>query len=136
MRDPNTSSTDGAAPASGPTELGGDGGDGDGECLSHVYYWAENAVVPRQYVFEESLRIEAVALGRAHCCAMSATGLTFTWGDNRHGQLGHGDFVNRSEPQVCDVTLTEVKQCVSYNWTCVEPSSDTLRVCVCVCVSE
>ena len=51
MREPNANSTDGAAAGGSAPELGGgEGGDADSECLSHVYYWADNAVVPRQYV--------------------------------------------------------------------------------------
>lgn len=123
LREPN-SPTEGAS----EPELGDDA---DAECLSHVYYWAASAVVPRQYVFEESLRIEAVAIGRAHCCAMSATGLAFTWGDNRHGQLGHGDFVLRTEPQVVTSLLSKgaARVACGGNVTAVVSFNGLLQMC-------
>jgi inhibitor of Bruton tyrosine kinase len=36
-----------------------------------------------------SKRVVAIALGRDHSIAISATGEVFTWGSNRHGQLGY-----------------------------------------------
>lgn len=99
--------------------------------MSHVYYWSRDAVVPRQYVFEENLRIEAVAIGEAHCCAVSSTGLTFTWGDNRHGQLGHGDFVSRSEPHVVAGLLSKgsAKVACGGNVTAVISHNGLLQMC-------
>ena len=40
----------------------------------------------------------AVAAGGGHSVALACDGTTFTWGDNRHGQLGLGDTETRWRP--------------------------------------
>lgn len=39
-----------------------------------------------------------VACGENHVIALDAKGDVFAWGGNQYGQLGLGDYKNRSEP--------------------------------------
>ncbi|MDP2438176.1 MAG: hypothetical protein Q8P67_20730 [archaeon] len=42
-----------------------------------------------------------IACGTAHCLAISRTGQVYSWGQGRHGELGHGDRVSACpSPQV------------------------------------
>eukprot|EP00038_Savillea_parva_P027582 m.60397 g.60397 ORF g.60397 m.60397 type:complete len:699 (-) comp7954_c0_seq1:15-2111(-) len=99
--------------------------------MSHVYYWERDASVPRQFVFENSIRIVGVGIGEAHCCAVSANGLLFSWGSNQHGQLGHGDYVDRSEPDVVAALLTNgvAKVACGGNVTAIITFNGLLQVC-------
>ena len=39
-----------------------------------------------------SPRCTSIQCGDSHCAALTASGAVWMWGDNRHGQLGVGDF--------------------------------------------
>ena len=43
-------------------------------------------------------RIREVSCGGFHTAAISESGELFTWGGGEHGQLGHGDKVNKTVP--------------------------------------
>ena len=45
-----------------------------------------------------SVGIVKVACGGHHALALDTYGRVYSWGLNNHGQLGHGDTVNRFEP--------------------------------------
>ena len=45
-------------------------------------------------------RIAGVACGVRHVAAMTSTGRLYTWGWNKHGQLGHGDTEDRTAPEM------------------------------------
>lgn len=44
-------------------------------------------------------RIIQISAGSEHVVALSSVGLVLTWGGNRKGQLGDGQFTSRCEPQ-------------------------------------
>eukprot|EP01119_Soliformovum_irregulare_P013790 TRINITY_DN3709_c0_g1_i1.p1 TRINITY_DN3709_c0_g1~~TRINITY_DN3709_c0_g1_i1.p1 ORF type:complete len:952 (+),score=283.74 TRINITY_DN3709_c0_g1_i1:35-2890(+) len=49
--------------------------------------------------------IHAISCGAMHCAALTKEGVLYTWGDNRKGQLGHGDFQTRHIPKrVANIT--------------------------------
>eukprot|EP00899_Mesostigma_viride_P013223 jgi/Mesvir1/21901/Mv01966-RA.1 len=43
-------------------------------------------------------RLSSVACGWAHTCAISSTGVLYSWGSNEFGQLGDGTEVDRAKP--------------------------------------
>lgn len=43
--------------------------------------------------------VVAVTAGENHCLALTIGGNVYSWGDNAHGQLGHGDTVGRLRPE-------------------------------------
>jgi alpha-tubulin suppressor-like RCC1 family protein len=45
-----------------------------------------------------SLSAQAIVLGQDHTCALTTNGAIQCWGDNRHGELGTGNFVDVSVP--------------------------------------
>lgn len=54
----------------------------------------------------EILRVAQVACGKHHVAVVTRAAHLFTWGGNKHGQLGHGDFTARQTPCVVQFTLT------------------------------
>ena len=51
----------------------------------------------------------ALSFGAGHCAAVTDTGLVYTWGQGRYGQLGHGDDVDKIIPQPVPRIKGEVK---------------------------
>ena len=52
----------------------------------------ELSVLPREVALGDGgARVASIACGSHHAAAVTAAGEVFTWGDNRFGQLGHGD---------------------------------------------
>lgn len=45
------------------------------------------------------LVFHSISFGAGHCAAVTDTGLVYTWGQGRYGQLGHGDEADRIIPQ-------------------------------------
>ena len=45
------------------------------------------------------LVFHSMSFGAGHCAALTDTGLIYTWGQGRYGQLGHGDEQDRIVPQ-------------------------------------
>ncbi|KAL5706558.1 hypothetical protein ACHQM5_024709 [Ranunculus cassubicifolius] len=44
------------------------------------------------------IRFVASGCASAHCVALDVQGRCYTWGKNKNGQLGHGDFIQRDRP--------------------------------------
>jgi hypothetical protein len=45
------------------------------------------------------LVFHSISFGAGHCAAVTDTGLVYTWGQGRYGQLGHGDEIDQIVPQ-------------------------------------
>jgi len=84
-------------------------------CLSRsnsVFSWGEgkfgrlghgnelNKIVPNKVLALEGRKITEVSCGGFHTAAITDSGVLFTWGGGEHGQLGHGDKVNKMVPCV------------------------------------
>lgn len=54
----------------------------------------------------EYLRVAQIACGKHHAAVITRSAHLFTWGNNKYGQLGHGDFTSRLAPQEVNFTLT------------------------------
>ncbi|XP_044149086.1 RCC1 domain-containing protein 1 isoform X2 [Bufo gargarizans] len=72
-------------------------------------------VLPQPPFFREltpTLQAKKMALGNEHAVLMTSDGKVLTWGAGRHGQLGHGDVEDVSEPRIVEalhgVTMSEV----------------------------
>jgi hypothetical protein len=46
------------------------------------------------------VRVRSVAAGYDHSLALSSDGRVYSWGENRYGQLGHGDQWDRPSPKL------------------------------------
>lgn len=68
-----------------------------------------------------------LALGRAHACAVRATGAVACWGENSQGQLGDGTFTSRSMPLDAAAITTAVQVATGGDHTCVRRADGTLR---------
>ena len=65
---------------------------------------------------KRALRISQVACGSRHGAAIGATGRVYTWGWNRHGQLGLGDTHDRLVPSaVTRLSKRTIKQ-IACGW--------------------
>ncbi len=69
-------------------------------------------------------RIIQVSAGSEHVAALSSAGLVLTWGGNRKGQLGDGQFTSRCEPQ----SIPELKHRPVTNICCGESHSLALTI--------
>eukprot|EP00941_MAST-03F_sp_MAST-3F-sp1_P005053 g5053.t1 len=82
-------------------------------CLTehgNVYSWGEgkfgrlghgnerNQLAPRLIQALRDDNVSEVSCGGFHTAAISETGKILTWGGGEHGQLGHGDKINRTVP--------------------------------------
>lgn len=47
-------------------------------------------------------RAAHVSIGFAHVVVVTQEGMAYSWGEGGHGQLGHGDTISRSEPQLVE----------------------------------
>ena len=54
------------------------------------FYLEEPSPIPFFSQNKALLQIKQVACGRAFSMALSVSGMLYSWGDNRHGQLGRG----------------------------------------------
>jgi alpha-tubulin suppressor-like RCC1 family protein len=61
------------------------------------------SAVPRPVAGLSGVRIRTVAAGTVHTLACSDGAVAFSFGDNDHGQLGHGDYAKQHTPRVIEV---------------------------------
>ncbi|XP_071971425.1 RCC1 domain-containing protein 1 [Engystomops pustulosus] len=76
---------------------------------------AHGYVLPQPPFFRElspSLQAQTMALGNEHAVLLTRDGKVLSWGAGRHGQLGHGDVEDVSEPRIVEalhgVTMSQV----------------------------
>eukprot|EP01083_Nonionella_stella_P036817 100435_1 len=53
---------------------------------------------PRLITVFRPLEVVAISAGSLHAAACTSSGALFTWGENKTGQLGHGDTFHRTTP--------------------------------------
>jgi alpha-tubulin suppressor-like RCC1 family protein len=70
-----------------------DGGDGDDDNEDSIS-------VPKLITALLGERVRAIAAGWEMSCAVTDTGVLYTWGRNRSGILGHGDARDRKRPKL------------------------------------
>lgn len=56
----------------------------------------------------EVVSVLTVSCGKHHAALVTSQAKLFTWGNNKYGQLGHGDYTNRLEPQEVHFALATV----------------------------
>ncbi|XP_076813812.1 uncharacterized protein LOC143460256 isoform X1 [Clavelina lepadiformis] len=52
--------------------------------------------------FPSKIKIRQVAVGKNHVVVVAMERVVYTWGDNHHGQLGHGHFETIAKPKPVD----------------------------------
>lgn len=70
-------------------------------------------------------RVKQIACGGFHTAAVTETGEVYTWGGGEHGQLGHGDKVNRTTPTLVEVLMDKIVVQVSCGWSHTVALTDT-----------
>ncbi len=70
--------------------------------------------------------VDQVSVQRYHICALSS-GQVWCWGSNASGQLGQGDQVNESYPQLVDVGGTATQVAVGRDTSCALLSDGTVK---------
>ncbi|ETV89424.1 hypothetical protein H257_00711 [Aphanomyces astaci] len=61
--------------------------------------------------------IRQVACGGFHTAAVSESGEVYTWGGGEHGQLGHGDKVNKTIPSLVEKLNDRVVVQITCGWS-------------------
>lgn len=94
-----------------------------------VYTWGEgkfgrlghgderNKSMPTVISSLASVKISQVACGGFHSAATSEAGQLFTWGGGEHGQLGHGDKVNKTAPYPVSALSDQVLTMITCGWS-------------------
>ena len=60
---------------------------------------AINQSIPTPVAGLSGVRVQSVVAKLRHIIALSVDGTAFSWGEGRHGQLGHGDQENVAQPK-------------------------------------
>ncbi|EQC36786.1 hypothetical protein SDRG_05620 [Saprolegnia diclina VS20] len=76
-----------------------------------------NQLVARVVETLHGKRIKQVACGGFHTAAVTDTGEIFTWGGGEHGQLGHGDKVNKTIPSLVKHLADKVVVQITCGWS-------------------
>ncbi|KAG9416335.1 hypothetical protein AC1031_000736 [Aphanomyces cochlioides] len=61
--------------------------------------------------------IRQVACGGFHTAAVTESGEIYTWGGGEHGQLGHGDKVNKTIPSLVEKLRTKIIVEITCGWS-------------------
>ncbi|KDO32822.1 hypothetical protein SPRG_02515 [Saprolegnia parasitica CBS 223.65] len=76
-----------------------------------------NQLVARVVETLHGKRIKQVACGGFHTAAVTDTGEIYTWGGGEHGQLGHGDKVNKTIPSLVKHLADKVVVQITCGWS-------------------
>jgi alpha-tubulin suppressor-like RCC1 family protein len=74
---------------------------GWGLATGHADAWGMT-FLPSPVVAMAEVRVRSLAAGLSHSLALSRDGRVYSWGENRHGQLGHGDKRDRPLPALLE----------------------------------
>lgn len=70
-------------------------------------------------------RVKQVACGGFHTAAVTETGEVYTWGGGEHGQLGHGDKVNKTVPTLVRSVADKLVVQITCGWSHTVALTDT-----------
>ncbi|RLN86543.1 hypothetical protein BBJ28_00001485 [Nothophytophthora sp. Chile5] len=73
-------------------------------------------------------RVKQVACGGFHTAAVTETGEVYTWGGGEHGQLGHGDKVNKTVPTRIESLVDKLVVQITCGWSHTVALTDTGEV--------
>mmetsp|Transcript_18157 Transcript_18157/g.23892 ORF Transcript_18157/g.23892 Transcript_18157/m.23892 type:complete len:547 (+) Transcript_18157:211-1851(+) len=76
-----------------------------------------NQTVPRMIEALMGKRMGHVASGGFHSAAITESGNLYTWGGGEHGQLGHGDKVNKTTPCLVEALRDKVLVQITCGWS-------------------
>lgn len=94
-----------------------------------VYTWGEgkfgrlghgderNKSVPTMIEALSHVKVTQVACGGFHSAATTESGALMTWGGGEHGQLGHGDKVNKTTPYTVSALADQVLIMITCGWS-------------------
>ena len=77
----------------------------------------DDSCLPRQITELKSNCIVSIACGESHVLALDYNKTVWTWGFNKFGQLGHGDFTDKSLPTQIESLKTIVKIAAASNFS-------------------
>ena len=69
---------------------------------SVLYHMELTSLTLTPYSLPSKVRLRAVSAGNQHLVVISGERLVYSWGENASGQLGHGDLISRSRPEVVE----------------------------------
>eukprot|EP00752_Nemacystus_decipiens_P017544 g15723.t1 len=76
-----------------------------------------NQLVPRMVEALVGKRVGHVACGGFHSAAILESGELYTWGGGEHGQLGHGDKVNKTSPTLVEGLVAHPLVQITCGWS-------------------
>ncbi|GLE06225.1 hypothetical protein PINS_up015467 [Pythium insidiosum] len=84
-----------------------------------------NQLVARKVETLVGKRVKQIACGGFHTAAVTETGEVYTWGGGEHGQLGHGDKVNRTVPTLVEALMDKIVVQITCGWSHTVGLTDT-----------
>ncbi|DAZ94414.1 TPA: hypothetical protein N0F65_003443 [Lagenidium giganteum] len=87
-----------------------------------------NQLVARHVEALAGKRVKQIACGGFHTAAVTETGEVYTWGGGEHGQLGHGDKVNKTVPTMIEALMDKLVIQVTCGWSHTVALTDTGEV--------
>jgi RCC1 and BTB domain-containing protein len=87
-----------------------------------------NQAVARRVEALAGTRVKQVACGGFHTAAVTDTGEVYTWGGGEHGQLGHGDKVNKTVPTRVEALADAIIVQITCGWSHTVALADTGEV--------
>lgn len=76
-----------------------------------------NAHTPQQVESMINKRPKQVACGGFHTCVVTEDGKLYSFGGGEHGQLGHGDRVNKLKPTFVQALETQMVSHITCGWS-------------------
>ena len=88
------------------------------QVFSYSFLHKRHRPEPTFQEIDESIQWIEIACGDHHTVALTRNGEVFTWGNNKFGQLGHGEKIPLNAPKrvesLCGITVVKV-DCGEYH---------------------
>jgi RCC1 and BTB domain-containing protein len=84
-----------------------------------------NQLTPRLIEDLHGTCVRQVTCGGFHTAAITDTGELYTWGGGEHGQLGHGDKVNKTSPCLVEALRDKLLVQITCGWSHTVALTDT-----------